>query len=762
MYKLSRVSENSVGNSFSSGEKMSKITEQILNDKKNISSIEEKDAIEINIRKNKHLNKYIYIIAASVLGALILAAAIFVLVFSRSVVSEVCEKPDYSHITESSFVSLLCKVNCELDEVDTSSPAQMKIPLKFFGFLKTRSKLTVLDTVSPKIESVSAVASSGIEIKPELFIVEAEDKTVITYSMNIENPVGAGEYTVDIKAVDEGSNALEFSEKLTVIDTEEELTFEYGISVDEVREIAFSLFEGIQELEMPEEFDCGEYVLSGNGENGRYFVKVMIKDTKKPEVQVASFDIALGDTLKEEDFIISIEDFSSVTTEFLSFPDFEAEGEYSVQIRFTDAFGNFTEECAIVRIHNIEKEITVERGSANNVLERLIFKDTFSKNTLSFEKQNVLSGLSLGENTINLAGDFGTVSVKVDIIDTTAPDFSVHSVSYLVGSAPKANDFVSAFFDCSELTFTFETTPASDAEGTFDVTIIATDEAGNTAQQSTTVVFYNDTEPPVLYGYRDFSFIQGESCNFSEGVTAYDSIWGNVTVNVDSSLVDLNTAGTYELKYSATDGSGNTAEVTVQVIIRQPTYVKLDVDCILQKPALPNGCEVVSLAMVLGYNGLGIDPGQLFDGFMPSSPFKEGDPWETYVGDPRSKQYGIGCYAPVVVKTGNDYLASVGSSLHVADVSYRPFYSYTSFIDNGTPVIIWGTLNMNGKSRVTWEAEINGKNIRWLSSSHCLVLIGYTDYTYIFADPLKGIVEYSKQAVEYSFNLNNQQACVIG
>lgn len=741
---------------------MSKITEQILNDKKYISSIEEKDAIDINIKKNKHLNKYIYIIAASALGALILAAAIFVLVFSRSVVSEVCEKPDYSHITESSFVSLLCKVDCELDEVDTSSPAQMKIPLKFFGFLKTRSKFTVLDTVSPKIESVSAVASSGIEIKPELFIVEAEDKTVITYSMNIENPVGAGEYTVDIKAVDEGSNALEFSEKLTVIDTEEELTFEYGISVDEVREIAFSLFEGIQELEMPEEFDCGEYVLSGNGENGRYYVKVMIKDTKEPEVQVASFDISLGETIAEDEFIVSISDFSPVTTEFLSLPDYEKAGEHSVQIRFTDSFGNFTEESAVVRIHGIEKEITAERGSTDSVLERLIFKDTFSKNTLSFEKQNVLSDLSLGENTINLAGDFGTVSVKVDIIDTTAPDFSVHSVSYLVGTKPKANDFVSTFFDYSKVTFSFETVPSPDTAGTFDVTVIAEDEAGNKAEKTTTVVFYNDTEPPVLYGYRDFSFIQGESCNFSDGVTAYDSIWGNVKVNVDSSLVNMNEAGTYELKYSATDGSGNTAEVSVQVIIREPTYVKLDVDCLMQKPALPNGCEVVSLAMVLGYHGYSVDAGWLFDNFMPASPFKAGDPWTTYVGDPRDKSGGYGCFSPCVVQTGNEYLASVGSSKRVSDVSYKSFSSYTSYIDNGLPVIVWGTLGMNGKSRITWEDEIDGKKVSWLASSHCLVLIGYTDYTYIFADPLKGIVEYSKEAVEYSFSLNHQQACVIG
>ncbi len=716
---------------------------------------------DVTDKNSKNIKKYIYI-AASVLGVLIIGMAFFVIFVSKGVTVEVFEAPDYSHITESGFVSFFCKIETELSQVDTSSPSEIKIPLRFFGFLRINSTLTAVDTVSPQIESCSLVASSSVEVTPEMFVVKAEDKTELTYSMNIENPVSVGEYTVDITAVDEGGNAVQFSEKLTVVDTEAELSFEYGVSVDEVREAVLSVFEGISELQMPEEFDCGEHILSTDGENGRYFVRVMIKDTKSPEVQVASFDIALGEALNEEDFIISIDDFSSVTTEFLSFPDFEKEGEHTVQIRFTDAFGNFTEADAVLRIHDIETEVTVERGSSDDVLERLIFKDDFSKNTLALEKQNALSGLPLGDSTVYLAGDFGQIPVTVNIIDTTAPDFSVHSVSYLAGTAPKAKDFVSDYDDASPVTFSFKNVPDTDKEGTFDITVVATDEAGNTAEQSTAVVFYYDTVPPVISGYRDFSFILGESCDFSEGVTAYDAVWGDVKVNVDSSAVDTGTAGTYSLIYTATDGSGNTAEVSVSVIIREPTYVKLDVDCIMQKPALPNGCEVVSLAIALKYSGYSVDPGWLFDNFMPKSPFKDGDPWETYVGDPRANPGGYGCFAPVVTKTGNDYLASVGSSKRVTDVSYRSFSSYTSYIDSGVPVIIWGTLNMNGKSRVVWEAEINGKNVSWLAASHCLVLIGYTDHTYIFADPLKGIVEYSKQAVEYSFNLNHQQACVIG
>ena len=144
---------------------------------------------------------------------------------------------------------------------------------------------------------------------------------------------------------------------------------------------------------------------------------------------------------------------------------------------------------------------------------------------------------------------------------------------------------------------------------------------------------------------------------------------------------------------------------------------------------------------------------------MPQSPLKKGDPWTTYVGN--AKGTGYGCYAPCVVTTGNAYLASVGSSKLVYDVSGNTLDYYESLLESGTPVIMWGTLRMNGNAKLCWEDTIDGKYVNWHSYSHCLVLIGYTDNTYIFCDPLRGIVEYTKKSVEASFSLNYRQACII-
>lgn len=193
--------------------------------------------------------------------------------------------------------------------------------------------------------------------------------------------------------------------------------------------------------------------------------------------------------------------------------------------------------------------------------------------------------------------------------------------------------------------------------------------------------------------------------------------------------------------------------------VTEPVRVCLDVANIMQTPFLPNGCEVVSLAITLNYAGYPVDPVELYDAYMPKAPLQNGDPWTSYIGD--AKGWGYGCYAPCVVTTGNAYLAAAGSSKTVSDVSGQDLSYYEHLIDNGIPVILWGTIGMNGNPRLCWEDTINGKYVNWHSYSHCLVLIGYTDDTYIFCDPLEGIVEYARSAVEASFSINYRQACIV-
>lgn len=193
--------------------------------------------------------------------------------------------------------------------------------------------------------------------------------------------------------------------------------------------------------------------------------------------------------------------------------------------------------------------------------------------------------------------------------------------------------------------------------------------------------------------------------------------------------------------------------------ISEEASFSLEVENILQNPSLPNGCEAVSLAIAPCYAGYETDAEVLYECFMPKAQLGRGDPWTAYVGDARGA--GLGCYAPCVVKTGNAFLSSIGASAEVCDVSGRELKYYKELLREGTPVIMWGTVDMCGDDEICYRLEGGGESQVWHTRSHCLVLVGYTEDTYIFCDPLVGAVEYGCAAVERSFELNFRQACIV-
>ena len=71
-------------------------------------------------------------------------------------------------------------------------------------------------------------------------------------------------------------------------------------------------------------------------------------------------------------------------------------------------------------------------------------------------------------------------------------------------------------------------------------------------------------------GTQDFEIQVGDALpDFETGVTATDNEFGEVTLVIDSSAVDVNTAGVYDVVYTATDLAGNVATVTVTVTVSE-------------------------------------------------------------------------------------------------------------------------------------------------------------------------------------------------
>ena len=269
-----------------------------------------------------------------------------------------------------------------------------------------------------------------------------------------------------------------------------------------------------------------------------------------------------------------------------------------------------------------------------------------------------------------------------------------------------------------------------------------------------------DPEAPVLHGVRERFGYVGDNIDYTSGVFAIGKVGRSTHIQVDASRVDVNTPGSYEVMYVAIDSDGHYKEVTAKVDIYKSSTVRLDVQNIMQMPSLPNGCEVVSLAIALGYKGYQIPPTKLFDDFMPHSyGFKITDFWNYYIGDPRTE--GCGCYAPCVVATANAFLESKNSTMKGYNVSGSSLTKLESYLDRDIPVILWGTMGMCGLYSEVAKGYVDGEWVYWNLFSHCMVMIGYDEDSYIFCDPMRGIVEYDKEAVEKSYNIAYQQACVI-
>jgi len=79
-----------------------------------------------------------------------------------------------------------------------------------------------------------------------------------------------------------------------------------------------------------------------------------------------------------------------------------------------------------------------------------------------------------------------------------------------------------------------------------------------------------DLVPPNITVTKEFTYTIGDPVpNFLEGVQAFDSVDGDLTLSiiVDDSEIDYETSGIYNLRYIVEDLSGNKATKTVQVIV---------------------------------------------------------------------------------------------------------------------------------------------------------------------------------------------------
>lgn len=188
----------------------------------------------------------------------------------------------------------------------------------------------------------------------------------------------------------------------------------------------------------------------------------------------------------------------------------------------------------------------------------------------------------------------------------------------------------------------------------------------------------------------------------------------------------------------------------------------IDLKPLCQYPELSTGCEITSLTMVLNYYNINADKCSLADNYLEKGPVGETDFRIAFEGNPRDPN-SYGCYAPVIKNTANKYLSEKNSKMTAKDITGTEFEDLFNYVDNGIPVIVWGTLDCRqGHYSVTWH--VNGEDLTWFTPEHCMVLVGYDSLNSLVwvGDPVHGdIRSYDKKLFKDRYNSLKKQAVVI-
>lgn len=234
------------------------------------------------------------------------------------------------------------------------------------------------------------------------------------------------------------------------------------------------------------------------------------------------------------------------------------------------------------------------------------------------------------------------------------------------------------------------------------------------------------------------------------------------TVSSKPKQTASNTASLKEKVEAVKPTDKNTIQVQTSINTSGLTKkkVQLAVKYLAQNPELPTGCEITSLTTVLNYYGFNVSKVTMAKDYL-SKAEAPANFWKVFLGDP-TKKTGFGCYAQPITDAANKYFKAQNANFVAKNISGTSFEKLLSMVENGSPIVIWGTMSMK-KPYTTYKWTIGGETIQWIAPEHCLVLIGYDidRGVAILSDPQKGIVSYKLDTVKARYIALYSQCVVL-
>lgn len=225
---------------------------------------------------------------------------------------------------------------------------------------------------------------------------------------------------------------------------------------------------------------------------------------------------------------------------------------------------------------NIRASVTVEAGAAT--VDPLSFLYEPDDDPVVFTKAVTADQLNVpGSYPVSFTWHKKTYSSLLKVVDTVAPTGTPVELTAML-TPPAASEFVTDIVDASEVTVTYLDDPDMTVAGTYPITVLLTDAAGNSSEVTASLTVLVDETAPVIYGVKSMAIYLGDAASYRAGVTVTDDYDENPQLTVDSSAVSLDKVGTYKVIYKATDASGNetSRETTIQVMEKKASNASIE------------------------------------------------------------------------------------------------------------------------------------------------------------------------------------------
>ncbi|MGI6084236.1 MAG: immunoglobulin-like domain-containing protein [Acetivibrionales bacterium] len=301
----------------------------------------------------------------------------------------------------------------------------------------------------------------------------------------------------------------------------------------------------------------GTYTVKIESDGQKYKVKFEIKDTTAPIAEIKNIDLYEGREVEPQEFIKEITDATNVVVEYNTTPDFNRTGTQAVTLLLEDEAGNKSEYQAKLRISKTKATVKVDILNPKYTVESFLKEEKDLANASIIEPLNVPAKLGTYPAKINIDGIIYDSNILVT--DMTPPKGDTVNQQIWQNDQIDASDFVTNINDLTSVTVRFKEQPDFSLVGEQTVKIVLTDEGNNETELDAKMTVIQDTEPPAIYGVKDNTIYLNNPVSFKRDVYVYDNRDGEISVEVDSSNVNLKQAGQYKVIYSATDSSGNTS-----------------------------------------------------------------------------------------------------------------------------------------------------------------------------------------------------------